>query len=35
MSRNYELYDPEDYVYCSARDNIGEKGIVEGVIVAE
>jgi REP element-mobilizing transposase RayT len=28
------VYHPEDYVYSSARDYCGEKGILEGVIVA-
>jgi len=27
------VYDPEDYVYSSARDYSGEKGILNGVIV--
>jgi hypothetical protein len=29
------VYHPEDYVYSSAKDYSGEKGILEGVIVAK
>ena len=29
------VYHPEDYVHSSARDYSGEKGILEGVIVAK
>ena len=29
------VYKPEDYVYSSARDYSGEKGILNGVIVAK
>ena len=29
------VYYPEDYVYSSARDYSGEKGLLEGVIVAK
>ena len=29
------VYYPEDYIYSSARDYSGEKGLLEGVIVAK
>ena len=29
------VYNPEDYVYSSARDYSGEKGILDDVIVAK
>ncbi len=35
MSRNYKFHNPEDYVYSSAKDYCGDKGILEGVIVAK
>jgi hypothetical protein len=29
------VYNPEDYVYSSARDYSGEKGILNNVVVVE
>ena len=41
MNRNYKVHNPygayfvrpEDYIYISARDYSGEKGLLENVVV--
>jgi hypothetical protein len=35
MSRNYRFHNPEDYVYSSARDYSGEKGMLDNVVVVD
>ncbi len=35
MSRNYKFHNPEDYVYSSAIDYSGGKGVLNNVIVVK